>query len=302
MRLQELTRWMCGESRPKQFCRLFGDRTLLEDARQRAERSLPAEQILFSVTRAHEKYYLRDLADRPSQRIVQPSNKGTAPAILYALMRIAQADSDAIVSILPCDHYYSPESAFTATLESALEIAEQRADSVVLLGAQPNGPELEYGWLDIGQAIAGHTGLFRVEGFKEKPSLPVAQALLRSPALWNTFVMIGHVRAFLEMARATVPGLLRTLASLEVASSPGTEIRIPDSAYDRIPAMDFSRQILALATDRLLALRLENVQWSDLGDPYRVLVTLLETTGELPAWAKLWSEPDSIARAVAATA
>jgi hypothetical protein len=114
--------------------------------------------------------------------------------------------------------------------------------------------------------------------------------------------MIGHVRAFLEMARATVPGLLRTLASLEVASSPGTEIRIPDSAYDRIPAMDFSRQILALATDRLLALRLENVQWSDLGDPYRVLVTLLETTGELPAWAKLWSEPDSIARAVAATA
>jgi mannose-1-phosphate guanylyltransferase len=129
---------MCGESRPKQFCRLFGDRTLLEDARQRAERSLPAEQILFSVTRAHEKYYLRDLADRPSQRIVQPSNKGTAPAILYALMRIAQADSDAIVSILPCDHYYSPESAFTATLESALEIAEQRADSVVLLGAQPN--------------------------------------------------------------------------------------------------------------------------------------------------------------------
>ena len=58
-RLRELTRWMYGEDRPKQFCQLLGNRTLLEEARQRAERSFPKEQILFSLTRAHENHYLR---------------------------------------------------------------------------------------------------------------------------------------------------------------------------------------------------------------------------------------------------
>jgi mannose-1-phosphate guanylyltransferase len=105
VRLRELTRWMYGEDRPKQFCQLLGDRTLLEEARLRAERSFPARQILFSLTRAHENHYLPYLADRPSQRIVQPLNKGTAPAILSTLTRIAHADPDAVVSILPCDHY-----------------------------------------------------------------------------------------------------------------------------------------------------------------------------------------------------
>jgi len=301
-RLRELTRWMYGEDRPKQFCQLLGNRTLLEEARQRAERSFPPEQILFSLTRAHENHYLRYLADRPSQRIVQPLNRGTAPAILSMLTRIAQADPDAVVSILPCDHYYSSESAFTAALESALEIAEQRTDSVVLLGAEPNQAETEYGWIEVGETIDGLSGLFRVEGFKEKPALALAQALLGKNCLWNTFVMVGHVGAFLEMARTAAPRLLQMLESAQVRSDPSGEIRIPDSVYGKIPRMDFSRHILPLATERLLAFRLKSTEWNDLGDPYRVLVTLLEKNGDLPEWAWLWPATSAMPQVAAAAA
>jgi mannose-1-phosphate guanylyltransferase len=115
------------------------------------------------------------------------------------LERIAQADPDAIVSILPSDHYYSCESAFTAALESAMDIAEQQAESVVLLGAQPTRPEVEYGWIEIGESLRGYSGLFHVEGFQEKPPLDRARALLRSGSLWNTFVMVGRLSAFREM-------------------------------------------------------------------------------------------------------
>jgi mannose-1-phosphate guanylyltransferase len=277
---------MYGDDRPKQFCSLLGARTLLEDTWKRAERSIPAEQILFSLTRAHQDHYLRCLADRPSQRIVQPFNKGTAPAILSALMRIAQTDAEAIVSILPCDHYYSSESALTAALESALEIAEQRTESVILLGAQPTRAETEYGWIEVGEAIGGHSGLFRVEGFQEKPSLSLAEALYLGGSLWNTSVMVGHVNAFLAMAWATVPGLMQELKSTEMRSFPGEEVRIPDAAYRQIALTDFSHSVLELATDSLLALRLSNIEWNDLGNSYRVLATLLEKHGELPGGAK----------------
>ena len=121
-RLQEVTQWVGGDNRPKQFCRLLSGYTLLEETRHRAEQSLPPEQILYSVTQAHEQYYLPSLAGRPGRRIVQPSNKGTAPAILSALVHIAQTDPNAIVAVLPCDHYFSSERAFMASVESAFRV------------------------------------------------------------------------------------------------------------------------------------------------------------------------------------
>ena len=54
------------------------------------------------------------------------------------------------MAILPCDHHYSDERMFTAALESAFDIAARRSSSVVLLGAPPRGPEVEYGWIELG--------------------------------------------------------------------------------------------------------------------------------------------------------
>jgi mannose-1-phosphate guanylyltransferase len=301
-RPQEVTRWVGGDNRPKQFCRLLGGYTLLEETRHRAEQSLPPEQILYSVTRAHEQYYLPCLAGLPGRRMIQPSDKGTAPAILSALLHIAQTDPNAIVAILPSDHYFSSERAFMASVESAFRVAEQQSYPVVLLGVEPESPEVDCGWIEIGEDIDGRSRLFRVDALQEKPPLALAQSLLRSGSLWNTFVMVGHVHTFLEMARASVPSLLQMFQSMKVRSLPDGEIRIPDSIYDRIGPTDFSRHILAHATERLLALRLEDVGWSDLGDPYRVLVTILEKHGSLPSWATLCSDPEVVPRTAAASA
>src|SRR5271165_248893 len=300
VRLRDLTRWVSGDDRPKQFCPLLGNRTLFEATQQRAERSIPANHILFALNRAHEPYY-RDLIRSGLNSIVQPFNRGTAPAILYGLMHIARLDRDAIVSILPCDHYYSPETAFEAALEMGQEIAEQHTDSVLLLGAPPKGPETEYGWIQTGQRI-GRDGLFHVQGFKEKPTLAVAENLYKTGSLWNMFVMVGHVHAFLDIASQTMHHLLTALEPHLTVTRSNNEIRIPDQLYNQIAATDFSSQVLASVTDRLLALRLHKLEWSDLGDPYRVLATLVERDGDLPAWAKLWSEPEDESHAAAATA
>jgi mannose-1-phosphate guanylyltransferase len=289
IRLRPLTRFICGDDRPKQFCPLLRESSLVQEARQRAERSIHPDQILYSVTRAHQDYYVRDLADRSSQRVVQPGNRGTAPAILSALLCISQMDPDAIVAILPCDHYYSQESMFTSALESAFAIAEERTESIVLLGAQPKTPEVEYGWIELGESVAGpHTGAFHVRGFQEKPSLPVAKRLLRSGSLWNTFVMVGHVSAFLDAALASVPDLLQALRSARLNLDRDCETRIAEWLYDQIAPTDFSRQVLSPGTRRLVTLPLGEIEWNDLGDPDRVLSTLLESELELPSWAARW--------------
>jgi mannose-1-phosphate guanylyltransferase len=285
-RLQRLTRLICGDDRPKQFCPLVGNDTLLEQTRKRAERSIPWEQILFPLTRSHRAFYLQEPGIRPSQRIVQPANKGTAPPMLYSLLSIEQNDKEAIVAILPCDHHYSDEQTFTAALESAYDIAAQHTGSVVLLGAHPQGPEVEYGWIELGPSAGGAS--FHVRGFCEKPAVHVARELIERGSLWNTFVMVGQVRGFLEMVNAALTGLVEAFRKNELWA--GAEMHIQDSLYDRIHSVDFSREVLSVQTRRLVALRLGRTGWSDLGHPERVMA-VLQAAGLEPWWMKDWQAP-----------
>ena len=285
-RLQRLTRLICGDDRPKQFCPLVGNDTLLEQTRQRAERSIPWEKILFLLTKSHRAFYLQEPGMRPSQRIVQPANKGTAPPILYSLLSIEQNDKEAIVAILPCDHHYSDERTFTAAFESAFDIAAQRSGSVVLLGAPPQGPEVEYGWIELGPSAGGAS--FHVQRFCEKPSFHVARELIERGSLWNTFVMVGHVRSFLEMVNAALKGLVESFRKNQVWA--GAEVHIADSLYEGIHSADFSREVLSVQTRRLVALQLGRAGWSDLGHPERVMA-VLRAAGLEPWWMKEWQVP-----------
>src|SRR5258708_30059643 len=104
-RLQELTRLISGDPRPKQFCNLFGGKSLLAHTRERIAPIFDEEQILFALARRHEPYYgseLRDMDDR--RKIVQPANRGTALALSVCLQAIARADLDARAAFFAPDH------------------------------------------------------------------------------------------------------------------------------------------------------------------------------------------------------
>jgi hypothetical protein len=49
-----------------------------------------------------------------------------------------------------------------------------------------------------------------------------------------------------------------------------------------------SNSVLSPGAKRLVTLRLDEVEWNDLGDPDRVISTLLESGLELPSWATRW--------------
>jgi mannose-1-phosphate guanylyltransferase len=286
-RLRMLTRFICGDDRPKQFCTLFGHETLLGAARRRAERSICREQILVPLTRSHRDFYLQEPGISVSQRIVQPANKGTAAPILYSLLSIKQNDDEAVVGILPCDHYYSDELKFTAALDSAFDIVAEHPGLVVLLGASPRSPEVDYGWIELGPSVDGAGNPpFTVRAFRERPAFPGARELLRRGSLWNTFVMVGHVRNFLEMVNVSLAHVADLFRGNQLWA--GSEARIQDWLYDRIHSVDFSREVLPVQTQRLVALRMSDTGWSDLGHPERVMAVLREA-GLEPWWMKKWN-------------
>lgn len=285
VRLRSLTRAVSGDDRPKQFSPLLGGKTLLAQTRLRISEGIDPDRTLFVLTRAHEPFYEKELENVPPNRmVVQPGNRGTLPAILWTLLRVIRFDERALVAFFPSDHHYSKEDEFMTGVASAFDLAETNAQSVILLGAAATHPEVEYGWIEPGASVTMPSGgrLTPVKRFWEKPSYQIAQSLFDQGCLWNTFVMVGSAAAFLGMIRNASPALYRAFEPILSLPDPAMEAEMIQQIYDDLPIADFSKQVLAVSTERLAVASLDDIGWSDLGDPHRLITTLFESGIENP--------------------
>ncbi len=271
-RLRDLTRDARGRSVPKQFCSLRGGRTLLEDALARARALTDPGRILVVVRRDHRSFWESTLATLPEQNIlIQPENRGTGLGILLSMLDLFERDPEARVVVLPSDHHVRNESVLEVALLTALR-ESRRAHDVTLLGMIPDAPETEYGWIVPGR---GHGQFRHVDTFVEKPDRAVALAMLTHGAVWNSFLLVGQVRAFLELFERRQPDLLSAFAGLRTFSDPNLVRRL-EPIYGGLPTSDFSRDVLQGVEDRLSVLLVPPCGWTDLGTPGRIAACLRE--------------------------
>lgn len=286
-RLRSLTRKITGDDRPKQFCPIIGDRTLLDATRERVRSRIATENTYFSLTSNHERFFKSPLWNvRPSQQIIQPENKGTAPAILYSLMRLATLEPNGVVAFFPSDHYFTDDEAFMDRVDAAFDAIEIDQSSIVLLGIEADKPETSYGWIEQAPSVFGGepNSISRVGRFWEKPSSGVAKRLMASGCLWNSFVMVGRVDSFVEMFRDHLPEMFRMFNASRNMLGTSHEKPVVRAIYSWLHEINFSSDVLEKATERLMVMRVGDVGWSDLGEPQRVMGTLGQL-GIKPEWA-----------------
>ena len=276
-RLLPLTRRIAGDDRPKQFCAIMNGDTLLDQTRRRIRRMIKPAQTLLVVTETHERFYADQLAGTPSSCVlVQPQNQGTAPALLFSLLRLHQLDPQAIVAFFPSDHHFADGETLKAHVDSAFRTAEPFPGKVVLLGIAPSSPEVDYGWIEPGAPLTNNVSgaVFQVRRFWEKPSLSLASVLMERGCLWNSFVMVGRVDGFLSLIRRTLPSLFGPFESIRPSLFTAKEpVELLD-LYSIIRPSSFSSDVLAARPSSLAVLSCENLGWSDLGEISRVLSVL----------------------------
>ena len=272
-RLQSMTRAITGDNRPKQFVPVIGRSTLLDQTRQRVGLSFDPHHTLIVVTQKHRRFY-EPLANEitPGFLVEQPLNKGTAPAILYALLRVATKSPNAIVALFPSDHFFADDEEFMSHIDVAIDAVKVQPETVMLLGITPTAAETEYGWIEPQPSIlaSAERSITRVRKFWEKPGPNLAISLMKRGCLWNSFVMVGRVDALLKMTRAALPDLYTAFAAV----TPAFESAALTELYSQIDDWNFSHQVLAVRPEDLMVMRVGDVGWSDLGEPNRVLSTL----------------------------
>jgi mannose-1-phosphate guanylyltransferase len=282
VRLGSFTREVFGYHLPKQFCPLFEGKTLLEQTTRRVSMLIPPSQTLTVLNRAHRQFYTPLLSGTPSGNLfVQPENRGTAPAILCALLHLAETGHTGPVAIFPSDHYISDDTLFMHHVYTALRAVDCSPQLTVLLGIAPDGPETEYGWIEPGSPLslpaAGTCKISRIRRFLEKPSREVALQLYDRHYLWNSFILIANTTTLLSLIAKALPELYAMFEDVRPFFGGAAEAEILQSIYRHLPSADFSDSVLAAFPAEFSVLPVKGVTWSDLGDPKRLLAAISNT-------------------------
>jgi mannose-1-phosphate guanylyltransferase len=288
MRLRSLVRQVLGADRPKQYARLLGPRTLLRQTLDRVALAIPEERTLVVTVRQHAGYIAEEFAGCSHPRVLaQPLERGTAAGVLYPAHWIAWRNPEATVAIFPSDHFLLGETSFMAHVAEVTAWVEKHPERLVLLGAQPSSPEVDYGWIEPDEALGDlSTGPVRaVRQFWERPSVARARACLGAGHLWNTSVLVGKVATLVQTGWQALPELSDRLAHIEPFASTPDEAEAVRQAYELTPRASFSRHVLDVCSEALAVSRLPRIVWSDLGSPHRVMEALTRMRLR-PEWAQ----------------
>lgn len=250
-------------SRPKQFLRLFDERSLLRLTYDRFARILPVERILVVTNPAYAERTALELPDLRSENLIlEPSGRDTAPAAALSARVVRERERDAVMVVAPTDHFILDETAFAAALSTGTEAAA--AGALVTFGVVPDHPATTYGYIEVedrpstGQAV-------RVLRFREKPGPAEAAAFLASGRFfWNAGIFVWRAEVFERELAGAHPLLASAVSGLPRVADPGA----PDEdafreAWERIPAISIDYALMEKAPNvKVVPLA---AGWSDVG-------------------------------------
>lgn len=278
-------RWL-GMHRPKQYCAFVGTRSLLQHTMDRADRLTSPDRRVTVVARTHEAQVRAQLRGRRRGKLaLQPANRDTGAGVFFPLTYVRACDPRAMVIVYPSDHFVYPEHKLLQAVRQAVSAAARPDERLVLLGVVPDGPELEYGWIEPGREIGWALGarVHEVASFLEKPPLSAARAAMASGALWNTLVMCARVETLWRLGREFTPEVVERFETLAAVVGTPHEPAVLEEIYRDMPRRNISIDLLQHASGRLAVLGLGGCVWSDWGRPERIARSL-ERIGRKPAF------------------
>jgi mannose-1-phosphate guanylyltransferase/mannose-6-phosphate isomerase len=259
------------EHYPKQLLTLVGKHTLLQDTVLRLK-GLGEQTTPFVVCNEHHRFLvaeqLRAIGVIPSDIILEPVGRNTAPATAAAALVALVNDPEALLLVLPADHLVGDPEAFQTAITLGIPLAE--VGYLVTFGVIPDRPETGYGYIKTGQPL-DNGGAFLVDRFVEKPDAEKAQHYLASGGYyWNSGMFLFKAIDFLQELEKFAPDIVGACRqAVDNAREDHDFRRLDQGAFKACPnnSIDYA---LMERTNMAIVIPL-NAKWNDVG-----------------AWSALW--------------
>jgi mannose-1-phosphate guanylyltransferase len=273
---------------PKQLLNIVGNETMLEQTVARLRPLIPAERI-WTVTNREQAQEVRKQVPVPARRrvLTEPVGRNTAAAIALAALHVCHsARGDALLAVLPADHYIANPERYRVIVRAALEMAREPGRMVVL-GIPPTRPDTGFGYIErMGNALDSKGfPVFAVRRFTEKPALALAKEYAGSGDYhWNAGMFFWRASTFLDNLKHYLPKTSAALQSLATSIGKRSYEKHLREIYPTLENISVDYAVLEPATreqgqPRVFVFPAE-VGWSDIGSWTAVYELLAKKPGE----------------------
>ena len=199
------------EDKPKQFLPIVEDEPLIVQTRKRIESLVPIERIKVITTKKLEKE-IKKYGFLPENIWAEPKGMSTLYAIALSAAKLLEEDKNAIMLILPSDHWIADNKEFIKTIEKGIKWAEK--DFLVTYGIVPSRPETGYGYIERGEML--ENSVMKAKRFTEKPKIKTASDYLKSKNfLWNSGIFLWRAKIILEEIKKFRPEIVKYVDAIE---------------------------------------------------------------------------------------
>ncbi|MGH9776323.1 MAG: mannose-1-phosphate guanylyltransferase [Candidatus Acidiferrales bacterium] len=270
---------------PKQLLNIVGRETMLRQTFDRL-RPVIGPQNFWVVTNADQAAEVRrELPGLPgSQILAEPVGRNTAAAIGLAAVHLVRAHGDALMAVLPADHFIARAARYRRLVRHALSIA-RLSGNLVVMGIPPTRPETGFGYIESHRSGSHPAGSFLVRQFTEKPKSAVARRYASSGHhYWNAGMFFWRASTFLENLQRYLPQTHRALSELACSIGTPRYALSLKRIYPRLENISVDYAVMEPVTrgknSRCVFVIPAEIGWSDIGSWAAVYELLARRRGE----------------------
>ena len=285
---------------PKQFLNICSDDPLVADTIGRILPIVKRQNIYIATGKIHGpaiKGCLRRFGIPAQNFLLEPEGKNTLSPIALLTDRIYSRDPEAVIAVLPSDHFIRAVGTFRKLLKRGMAIAGN--GFIVTLGIVPHRPETGYGYIKAAANREGSTrpythpaisewrvrrlcgGMgrcapvranqyYKVEKFIEKPSLARAKGFIKSKRYyWNSGAFIFRADTVRGEIKRLAPGVFRIITDMR-------KRKRFDSLWRRLPFISFDYAVME-KTDKAVVCPAD-YGWTDVGS-WEALAEVIKPDG-----------------------
>lgn len=254
-------------NKPKQMLPLLDERHSLFQTTVERLGGLLTPGRIYVVTVAGQVEGLRAQSlEIPAENfLVEPAPRGTASVIGLAAEILRERDPEAVMAVLPSDHFIRNRDLFHLLIRVAVDVAEK--GYLVTLGITPTYAATGYGYIQRGEAIPERTiyPVYRVSNFKEKPKDAQARALISTgDHLWNSGMFIWRADAILAEIGRQLPKLTKVLDEIAAGQTSARRGEILQRVWPDLEEVTVDYGVMENA-EKVAILPAGGLEWSDVG-------------------------------------
>ncbi|MBI5076813.1 mannose-1-phosphate guanylyltransferase [Candidatus Falkowbacteria bacterium] len=254
------------EKKPKQFCRLLGEKTLLEQTFLRFANDFPIEDIYICVNAEFVEMTRTLLPRIPSNNyIFEPERRDTAPAMGLSAAFLFNRFPDEPMAFVPSDHFIKDEKQFIELIKKADALIRETG-KMIDIAVEPTFPSTVLGYTKIGEKIGdGSIKIFEFKGHTEKPDFETAKKYIESGEyLWHASYYMWTPRKFLDAFQKYSPSDFEKLSAIVKAYGVNDSEKIKET-FRELDKNSFDYAITEKIDPREVLILRADFGWSDVG-------------------------------------